>query len=476
MGHETDTKKHGLPDPPVLNLGTTPTVEPGARAGGAGRARPEDAPTAELPATCRPPDTESVRQDESRQAVEDSTRRFREAMGCTTDSRIVGGVAQPPTPNACKVAADTVSNDARTMSLPGGSMVTVRGGPSATDQSSPASRTGPSPKQPKAGAPAVEVRTVGMDAIEPAAVRHTEQQLVDLAASRKDTIPIHPPVLRQRGKRYAVIAGAGRVEADRRAGLKEITATVIPEGPEYDWLAEMVRIDENLRRVDPLPAERDELIRRRKTLWEQRHPEAVGTGVLSAAGKKSAAKRKGTCDAASQVDSFVSETARATGESKRNVQRSLARSEKASPNVAAAYECSEVSPAQVDELAKLPKDKQEAVLAKVKGKTRDQTRQAVREAQGQAHTASPSPPTPPVSSPRAVVRELVAALDAFNGPLNVVWRCQAEVVAKVGLPERTRLRDRLVKAAEILEKVGAALVPATTKPGPQKKPASGRRR
>ena len=56
----------------------------------------------------------------------------------------------------------------------------------------------------------------------------------------------------------------------------------------------------------------------------------------------------------------------------------------------------------------------EVALAKVKGKTRDETRQAVREAQGQAHTASSSPPTPPVSSPGPVVREVVAALDALK--------------------------------------------------------------
>jgi hypothetical protein len=71
---------------------------------------------------------------------------------------------------------------------------------------------------------------------------------------------------------------------------------------------------------------------------------------------------------------------------------------------------------------------------------------------------------------------VVAALDAFNGPLNSVWLIQAEVATKVGLPERMRLRDRLVKAAETLEKVAAVLVPATKKPGPQKKPSSGRRR
>jgi ParB-like chromosome segregation protein Spo0J len=310
----------------------------------------------------------------------------------------------------------------------------------------------------------------------PAGVRHSEQQLAELAASVDASIEIHPPVLRDRSGRYEVVAGAGRVEVARRRGRMEIAARVIPSGPEFDGLAELVQIDENLVRVDPPPAERDKLIRRRKELWERRHPEAVGSGVLSAAGKKSAAKREGTCDAASQVPSFVSETARATGKSKRGVQRSLARTEKAGPEVATAYERSEVSPAQVDELAKLPKDKQEAVLAKIKGKTRDETRQAVREAQGQPHAASPPLPTPPVSSPRAVVREVVAALDAFNGPLNLVWRIQAEVATKVGLPERMRLRDRLVKAAETLEKVAAVLVPATKKPGPQKKPSASRRR
>jgi ParB-like chromosome segregation protein Spo0J len=238
----------------------------------------------------------------------------------------------------------------------------------------------------------------------PAGVRHSEQQLAELAASVDASIEIHPPVLRDRSGRYEVVAGAGRVEVARRRGRMEIAARVIPSGPEFDGLAELVQIDENLVRVDPPPAERDKLIRRRKELWERRHPEAVGSGVLSAAGKKSAAKREGTCDAASQVPSFVSETARATGKSKRGVQRSLARTEKAGPEVATAYERSEVSPAQVDELAKLPKDKQEAVLAKIKGKTRDETRQAVREAQGQPHTASPPLPTPPVSSPSGACR------------------------------------------------------------------------
>ena len=427
------------------------------------RKRTKAAPL-EIPPPLEPADGGDAPSASPAKPDDESTRRFLTAIGCDP-AHMPGG---PPQANAIPPEGGTVT-------LPRGSRVTVRRG-EFPRRSSVAGQTGRKMPGANDDTSSVRMMTVAVAAIDPGTVRHTPQQLADLGASMDNTLHLHPPVLRQRGARYQIVAGVGRVEANRRRGVKEIVATVIPEGPKYDWLAELIRIDENLQRVDPPPVERDRLILRRKQLWEQRHPEAVGSGVLSAAGKKSGAVRTGTCDAASQVRSFVAETARATGKTKRHVQRSLARSEKSIPEVTAAYEHGEISQAQVDELVRLPREAQKAALTKVKGKGRDETRRAVREAQGSSHGIESPVSETPGSSAKAMLRAAEAVIDSLNGPLNQVWCRQADLVTYAAPSDRRRLADRLRRAAATLGRIADALLPVASKPGRQKKPSSDRER
>jgi uncharacterized ParB-like nuclease family protein len=96
-----------------------------------------------------------------------------------------------------------------------------------------------------------------------------------LAVSILEIGLLEPVVVRSLGDAYEVMAGLHRVEAFRKLGRQTIPA-IIREAD--DLLAELVLIDENLRRLDLSPAERTIATMRRKAIYVQVHPETAHGG------------------------------------------------------------------------------------------------------------------------------------------------------------------------------------------------------
>jgi len=79
---------------------------------------------------------------------------------------------------------------------------------------------------------------------------------------------IHPIRVRKNSDGWEVIAGAHRLEAHRSLGLVEIACDVVEDS---DGSAELAKIDENIYRLDPSPAERARDMARRKALYPHVH-------------------------------------------------------------------------------------------------------------------------------------------------------------------------------------------------------------
>ena len=92
-----------------------------------------------------------------------------------------------------------------------------------------------------------------------------------------------------------------------------------------DLRAELIEIDENLNRNELSAAQRAASIKRRKEIWEVLHPDQVGQLVPpdSVGYKKPPPQSK----------AFAADTAKASGESKRDVNRHIARAEALGPDL-----------------------------------------------------------------------------------------------------------------------------------------------
>lgn len=153
--------------------------------------------------------------------------------------------------------------------------------------------------------------------------------VVDALTDSIDRIGLLQPVIVQETKLmrggvfatgYRLVAGHHRAEACRRLGWQTIDA--IELGDEVSFLEkELIEIDENLCRAELTPAQRAVAIKRRKEIWEALHPsngtncpETLTASVRGRVGEGRPAE-------------FASETAAVSGETKRDINRHLARAE-----------------------------------------------------------------------------------------------------------------------------------------------------
>ena len=148
-----------------------------------------------------------------------------------------------------------------------------------------------------------------------------------LACSIRDVGLIQPITVRQcsimsgglAGQGFQVVAGHHRVAACRALGWTEIDAIVIEAGEHLQ--AELIEIDENLCRSELTAAQRSKAVKRRREIWEALHPVSkIAVGQLVPPQSPSSMARP-------QEKAFAAETAAITGESKRDVNRHLARAE-----------------------------------------------------------------------------------------------------------------------------------------------------
>lgn len=138
-----------------------------------------------------------------------------------------------------------------------------------------------------------------------------------LEASIAEVGLINPIRVRALGDGWEVIAGAHRLAACRNLGLVEIDAIVVTDD---DLRAELVMIDENLCRSELSAGDRAQATARRKAIYLELHPEtALGENQHT---------RVRQLGEGSEAERFTANTAKATGQSERAVQRDAERGEK----------------------------------------------------------------------------------------------------------------------------------------------------
>jgi ParB/RepB/Spo0J family partition protein len=120
---------------------------------------------------------------------------------------------------------------------------------------------------------------------------------------------------------YEVIAGMHRVKACRWLGWSTIPANVIEAD---DLHAELMLIDENLVRNDLSPAERSAAQARRKSIYEELHPETKNHAAGHGRTKADLVGQAGQAIPAPRYDEAA---AVATGQSDRSVRRDVHRGE-----------------------------------------------------------------------------------------------------------------------------------------------------
>lgn len=176
---------------------------------------------------------------------------------------------------------------------------------------------------------------------------------------------INPIRVRAAGEGYELIAGAHRLAACQQLGLAEITCAVVTDD---DLHAELAMIDENLCRAELSPSDRASQTARRKAIYIELHPEtAIGTN------QHSSLRQVGE-----PSERFTADTAKATGQSERTVQRVAERGDKILPEVLDMIRGTKLDTGTyLDKLKALPGSEQYKVASRDLLHLRNQDRQAM---------------------------------------------------------------------------------------------------
>ena len=188
----------------------------------------------------------------------------------------------------------------------------------------------------------------------------SEEAVEEIAESIQESGLIHPVLVREKEEGYELLAGLHRLKAVKRLGRETIAANIINSRDDTD--AELIALEENLRRAPEDSAEFDAAVARWKELYEKKHGAA-----------KPGRPRKNVAPR----ESFAGAVAKATGKSPKTIHRAVARNERLVPEVKKARQESRINAGQADELVKLPPDGQRELLPDIIGKSRDETRARV---------------------------------------------------------------------------------------------------
>ena len=167
---------------------------------------------------------------------------------------------------------------------------------------------------------------------------------------------------------YSLVCGWHRLEAAKRLGWSTIAATFTDLD---DDEAELAGIDENLIRGELSPAERALHVARRKELYEKLHPETRHGGAPGKAGGGKKAK-----DA--KLAAFAQATAKATGQSRRKVERDGTRAKQTRKVLEDIVGTSLDKGDQLDALGKLEESEQEALASAAKAGEKISAKQHVK--------------------------------------------------------------------------------------------------
>lgn len=179
---------------------------------------------------------------------------------------------------------------------------------------------------------------------------------VEMLAASISEIGLRQPInVRALGNTYEIRGGGHRHAAFVKLGRQTIPAFVRDDD---DLRAELAEIDENYARNDLSPIQRDLAIARRKEIYELLHPETVH----GAAGKGRPKSRQ-IGDSKPPAERFTKDTAKATGEGERTIQRSVSRVEAlGAETMAKLDETSLNSGVELDALVQLSPEKRDAIV------------------------------------------------------------------------------------------------------------------
>lgn len=199
------------------------------------------------------------------------------------------------------------------------------------------------------------LKTIRLDAIKVVSdLNRVNSDVSDICESIITNGIINPPTINARNE---LICGGRRFRALKEIGYEEAQFMVIEEQSELEQ--ELCRIDENIVRLDFIDTQTEKILKRRKEIYLQLHPETKA-GVAGGTGKVKATNADSALVEARP--SFVEDTAKKTGKSKRTIDTALARAEKSSNKVTEAREKGEIKTSSVSELVKLPKEDQDKLL------------------------------------------------------------------------------------------------------------------
>ena len=206
------------------------------------------------------------------------------------------------------------------------------------------------------------ISTIRLDRIESSAVaRPLIAASIDALAESIGNIGLIQPITvvpltkvhdGQRVQAFRLVAGHHRVAAMRKIGWAECSARVLPEETTA-LAAELMEIDENLCRAELSAAQRAKAIKRRKEIWEAMRPNQVGQLVPPVSKHGHA-----------QPHEFAADTSRASGESKRDVNRHLARAEALGDELDAVAGTSLDKGVELDALKSMPAEERSELIAR----------------------------------------------------------------------------------------------------------------
>ena len=183
-------------------------------------------------------------------------------------------------------------------------------------------------------------------------VREDLGDIETLAHSMERGGLFHPLVVNQN---YELLAGHRRYKAAELLGWDEIDVTVVKDLS--NDLERLIHLDENLERKDLTIPKREQALSEKSALYKR----------LVQAGIK-------------EVGDFRRETEQQTGLSKTAIYRGVQRHDNASDKVWDYYTREKISSIQLDELIKLPANKQDTVLLEILGKSATETKFLISEA------------------------------------------------------------------------------------------------
>lgn len=241
------------------------------------------------------------------------------------------------------------------------------------------------------------------------------------------------------GSGYQIVAGHHRVAACRALGWTEVDAIVVTAASHLN--AELLEIDENLCRSELTASQRAQAIKRRKAIWEALHP-----GGKLEVGQIGPPQDVAHGGARPQRVEFANDTAKVTGESKRDVNRHLARAEALGDDLPRVTGTSLDKGVELDALAKLP----EADRAELIERAQAGEKVSARDAAPAAPTPKPVPAAPALTPSMCLQMALLHGIERMLESAGV--SCVDDLVDAINsLPdnEREHLAEQLRDVAYI---------------------------